>query len=508
MAPYILVIVTNVTIPPLEKKLVTNKENKAFVEPLFREMFTRLRAVEKVGLGYLEIRRGAHTLSGGEAQRIRLSVQMKSGLSGIIYVLDEPSVGLHSRDTEKLLGALEDLRGANNSLVVVEHDVAIMKRADYIIDMGPGAGSEGGEVIFAGTPSALLKSKMLTAEYLNGKRSVSEKKKLRKGTGKSLSIIGAKEHNLQNVDVSIPLGMLVSVVGVSGSGKSSLVHSILSKALSKHFYHAKAEPGAHKKITGLENIDKVITVNQDPIGRTPRSNAATYTGVFGLIRDVFAATPDAEKEKFSASHFSFNMRGGRCEECQGGGMKKIEMYLLPDVYVPCEYCQGTRYNQKTLSIEYRGVNISQILQMTVTEARRFFLDQPMIEEKLRVLEEVGLGYLVLGQSATNLSGGEAQRIKLATELARKSTGKTLYILDEPTIGLHFEDVRRLLEVLDVLVDKGNSVLVVEHNIDVVKASDWVIELGPDGGQAGGELVFSGTPTKLKTVKKSFTAKYL
>lgn len=491
----------------LEKKLAT-KEQKTFVEPLFREMFTRIRAVEKVGLGYLELRRGAHTLSGGEAQRIRLSVQMKSGLSGIIYVLDEPSVGLHSRDTEKLLGALEDLRGANNSLVVVEHDVAIMKRADYIIDMGPGAGSEGGEVIFAGTPEALLKSKMLTAEYLNGKRKVTDKKKLRKGSGQSLSIIGASEHNLKNVDVAFPLGMLVSVVGVSGSGKSSLVHGILSKALAKHFYHAKAEPGAHKKLVGLEHIDKVITVNQDPIGRTPRSNAATYTGVFGLIRDLFAATPEAIREKFSASHFSFNMRGGRCEDCQGGGMKKIEMYLLPDVYVPCEYCQGTRYNQKTLSIEYRGINIAQILQMTVTEARRFFLDQPMIEEKLRVLEEVGLGYLVLGQSATNLSGGEAQRIKLATELARKSTGKTLYILDEPTIGLHFEDVRRLLEVLDALVDKGNSVLVVEHNIDVINASDWAIELGPDGGALGGELVFSGTPAKLKTVKKSFTAKYL
>ncbi len=495
------------SLPALEKKLST-KEQKTFVEPLFREMFTRLKAVEKVGLGYLELRRGAHTLSGGEAQRIRLSVQMKSGLSGIIYVLDEPSVGLHSRDTEKLLGALEDLRGANNSLVVVEHDVAIMKRADYIIDMGPGAGSEGGEVIFAGTPDALLKSKMLTAEYLNGKRKVTDKKKLRKGSGQAIGIIGAKEHNLKDVDVSFPLGMLVSIVGVSGSGKSSLVHGILAKALSKHFYHAKAEPGAHKKITGLEHIDKVITVNQDPIGRTPRSNAATYTGVFGLIRDLFAATPEAEREKFSASHFSFNMRGGRCEDCQGGGVKKIEMYLLPDVYVPCEYCQGTRYNQKTLSIEYRGTNIAQILQMTVTEARRFFLDQPMIEEKLRVLEEVGLGYLVLGQSATNLSGGEAQRIKLATELARKSTGKTLYVLDEPTIGLHFEDVRRLLEVLDALVDKGNSVLVVEHNIDVIQASDWVVELGPDGGALGGELVFAGTPAKLKAVKKSFTAKYL
>lgn len=481
---------------------------KGMIDPLFREIQTRLSAVEKVGLGYLELCRGADTLSGGEAQRIRLSVQMKSGLSGIIYVLDEPSVGLHSRDTEKLIHALEDLRGANNSLVVVEHDVTIMKQADYIIDMGPGAGTLGGEVIFAGTPDKLLKSKLLTGQYLSGKRKVSSKQARRKMTKECIEIIGASEHNLRDVDVKIPLGMLVAVSGVSGSGKSSLVHDILSRALSKHFYHAKAVPGAHKKMTGLEHIDKVITVTQDAIGRTPRSNAATYTGVFSLIRDLFAETAEAEREKYSASHFSFNMRGGRCEACQGGGLKKIEMYLLPDVYVPCEVCQGTRYNAKTLSIEYRGENIAGVLRMTVTEARHFFLDQPMIEEKLRVLEEVGLGYLVLGQSATNLSGGEAQRIKLATELARKSTGKTLYILDEPTIGLHFEDVRRLLEVLEALVDKGNTVLVVEHNIDVIKSADWVIELGPEGGEKGGELVFSGTPEKLKSCKKSFTSKYL
>ncbi len=492
---------------PLREKLLRTSE-KELIDPLFQEMEMRLSSVEKVGLGYLELSRSADTLSGGEAQRVRLSVQMKSGLSGIIYVLDEPSVGLHSRDTERLIRALEELRGANNSLVVVEHDVAIMRRADYIIDMGPGAGSEGGEVIFAGTPEKLMRSKLLTGQYLFGKRCVSEKKNARKVSGETLTIFGASEHNLKNIDVKIPLGMLVSVSGVSGSGKSSLVRDILARALSKYFFHAKTEPGKHKKIEGLSNIDKVISVNQDPIGRTPRSNAATYTGVFSLIRDLFAETPGAEREKYSASHFSFNMRGGRCEACQGGGLKKIEMYLLPDVYVPCEICHGTRYNSKTLSIDYRGMNIADILRMTVTEARRFFLDQPMIEEKLRVLEEVGLGYLVLGQSATNLSGGEAQRIKLATELARKSTGKTLYILDEPTIGLHFEDVRRLLEVLEALVDKGNTVLVVEHNIDVIAASDFVIELGPDGGERGGELVFAGPPSKLKTCKKSFTAKYL
>lgn len=496
-----------VLLKPLREKLLKAGE-KALINPLFREMETRLMAVEKVGLGYLELSRGADTLSGGEAQRIRLSVQMKSGLSGIIYVLDEPSVGLHNRDTERLIHALEDLRTANNSLVIVEHDVAIMRKADYIIDLGPGAGSEGGEIIFSGTPEKLMRSKLLTGQYLSGKRKISDKKKARRLSEEAITIFGATEHNLKNVDVKIPLGMLVAVSGVSGSGKSSLVHDILSRALSKYFYHAKAEPGAHRKIEGLSHIDKVIAVTQDPIGRTPRSNAATYTGVFSLIRDLFAATTEAQREKYSASHFSFNMRGGRCEACQGGGLKKIEMYLLPDVYVPCEICQGTRYNAKTLSIEYRGTNIASVLRMTVTEARRFFMDQPMIEEKLRVLEEVGLGYLVLGQSATNLSGGEAQRIKLATELARKSTGKTLYILDEPTIGLHFEDVRRLLEVLEALVDKGNSVLVVEHNIDVIASSDWVLELGPDGGAKGGELVFSGPPEKLKSCKRSFTAKYL
>jgi excinuclease ABC subunit A len=330
----------------------------------------------------------------------------------------------------------------------------------------------------------------------------------RKGSGKSLIIEGATEHNLKDVTVEIPLGKFVSVSGVSGSGKSTLVHDILSRALARHFYQARTDPGTHRSLKGIEHIDKVITVTQDPIGRTPRSNAATYTGIFSLIREVFAATPEAQKERYSGSYFSFNMRGGRCEVCQGGGLKKIEMYLLPDVYISCEVCNGTRYNAKTLAIQYRGLNISEVLRMTVAEARHFFLDQPMIEEKLRVLEEVGLGYLVLGQSAPNLSGGEAQRIKLATELARKSTGKTLYILDEPTIGLHFEDVRRLLEVLNALVDKGNTVLVVEHNTDVIKASDWVIDMGPDGGDRGGMIVYAGVPEKLKKIKASFTGKYL
>ncbi len=344
--------------------------------------------------------------------------------------------------------------------------------------------------------------------YLSGRKLVSNKKSVRKGNGKFLSVIGATEHNLKNIDAHIPLGTFVAISGVSGSGKSSLVDDILSRVLAKHFYGALAEPGAHTRIDGLEHIDKVITVNQDPIGRTPRSNAATYTGVFNHIRDLFAATPEAEKEKFDASHFSFNMRGGRCEACQGAGVKKIEMYLLPDMYAPCEVCLGSRYSAKTLSVMYRGMNISQVLKMTVAEARTFFLDQPPIEEKLRTLEEVGLGYLVLGQSAPTLSGGEAQRVKLATELARKSSGNTLYILDEPTIGLHFEDTRRLLDVLDALVDKGNTVLVVEHSTDVINHADWVIELGPDGGAAGGEIVCEGTPEKLRKCKKSPTARYL
>jgi len=481
---------------------------KRVTDLIFREMETRLSAIEKVGLGYLSLSRGADTISGGEAQRLRLSTQMRAGLSGILYVLDEPSVGLHSRDTDRLIDAILELREGGNSLVVVEHDRAIMKRADHIIDFGPGAGRLGGEVIFSGTPEKLLASKSATGAYLSGKSKVSNKTSVRQGNGKHVSIIGAKEHNLKDVDAHIPLGKFVTVSGVSGSGKSSLVDGILSRALAKKFYDAKAEPGAHTRIDGLEHIDKVITVSQDPIGRTPRSNAATYTGIFNHVRDLFAATPEAERERFDASHFSFNMKGGRCEACQGGGMKKIEMYLLPDMYVPCEVCGGTRYNQKTLAISYRGMNIARVLDMTVSEARTFFLDQPQIEEKLRTLEEVGLDYLVLGQSAPTLSGGEAQRVKLSTELARKSSGNTLYILDEPTTGLHFEDVRKLLDVLDALVDKGNTVLVVEHNTDVINHSDWVVELGPDGGDAGGELVFSGVPKDLKKCRKSPTAKYL
>lgn len=483
------------------------EKNDRVIAPLLQEATERLGAVRQVGLGYLELSRSAETLSGGEAQRIKLATQMKSELSGILYILDEPSIGLHNRDTERLIDTLRALQGQDNSLVVVEHDPAIMRAADWVVDMGPGAGREGGEVLFSGTPEALWKSKTETGAYLSGRRRVSSKKSFRKFK-KTLSVIGATEHNLKNVDAHIPLETFVAVSGVSGSGKSTLITDILGRALLREFHGARASIGKHRAIRGMEYVDKAIVVNQEAIGRTPRSNAVTYTGAWTPIRDLFAATAEAEKAGFSASHFSFNMRGGRCEVCQGSGMRKIEMYLLPDMYVPCETCGGTRYNERTLAIEYRGMNVSEVLDMTVSEARAFFFDQPAVEEKLRALDEVGLGYLVLGQSATNLSGGEAQRIKLATELARKSTGKTLYILDEPTIGLHFEDIRRLLIILDALVDKGNTVLVIEHNSEVLSHADWVIDLGPEGGSAGGEIVFAGTPVDLKKCKRSLTGRYL
>jgi len=481
---------------------------KSIIEPLIKDMLIKTEALCNVGLEYLSLSRGANTISGGEAQRIRLATQIGSELMGIIYVLDEPSIGLHNRDTEKLIATMQALKNSGNSLVVVEHDEDIIRKADWIIDMGPGAGEEGGQVIFEGDFEKLLKSKTSTAEYLTGKKKVAEKKQFRKGNKKSIEIVGATEHNLKNVTVEIPLGKFVAITGVSGSGKSTLVTDILAKALSKYFFKAKATPGKHKKIKGLDYIDKVININQAPIGRTPRSNAATYTGVFSLIRDIFSGTEEAKNRGYAPSRFSFNMKGGRCEVCQGDGTLKIEMHLLPDMYVKCEACSGTRYNQKTLDIEYQGVSIAEVLDMSVSYALKFFKKSQLIVEKLQTLEDVGLGYLKLGQSATNLSGGEAQRIKLATELARKSTGKTLYILDEPTIGLHFDDVKRLLKVLDALVDKGNSVLVVEHNINVVRNSDWVIDLGPEGGDKGGEIVYAGTPDKLKNAKRSWTGKYL
>jgi excinuclease ABC subunit A len=483
-------------------------EKKKIAKNLIKEVIERLKALEDVGLGYLSLSRSTQTISGGEAQRIRLAVQIKSQLSGIIYVLDEPSIGLHSRDTDKLIKTIKGLRDRGNSVIVVEHDKEFMKAADWVVDMGPGAGEEGGKVIFSGTPKDLKEAENLTGKYVfSDKKLFDNKKKKKRGRKNILEIVGAKAHNLKGINVDIPIGNMVCVTGVSGSGKSTLVNDILARALSKHFYNSKALPGDHGSIKGISNIDKVINITQSPIGKTPRSNAATYTGAFSHIRELFAQTEEAQNRDYTASRFSFNMKGGRCEVCQGDGKRKIEMQLLPDMYVKCEACNGTRYNRKTLEIEYRGVNIANVLEMSVSYAAQFFKEHPLIAEKLETMEKVGLGYLKLGQSATDLSGGEAQRIKLATELSRKSTGKTLYILDEPTIGLHFEDIKKLLIVCDALAEKGNTVLIVEHNTDVVKNCDWVIELGPEGGDGGGKIVFEGLPEKLKG-KKTWTGKYL
>ncbi|HFC76988.1 MAG TPA: excinuclease ABC subunit UvrA [Candidatus Moranbacteria bacterium] len=494
------------------KTFFSKKKNIKYdkvVKSLIQETIDRLKILENVGLGYLSLSRGTQTISGGEAQRIRLATQIKSKLTGIIYVLDEPSIGLHSRDNQKLIATIKSLREAGNSLLVVEHDRDFIKTADWVIDMGKGAGDEGGEVMFSGTVSQMLKNKKSnTAKYLKNEKKVFDKIKNR-GEGKHfLKVIGATEHNLKNITVKIPLERMTVICGVSGSGKSTLVNDILARVFNKHFYNAKINPGKHKKIKGMEKINKVVNVTQSPIGKTPRSNAATYTGVFSHIRNLFAETEEAKNRKYSASRFSFNMRGGRCEVCQGDGKKKIEMHLLPDMYVKCEACSGTRYNKKTLEVEYQGVNIAEVLQMTVSYALRFFKKNHLIFEKLKTMEEVGLGYLKLGQSAIELSGGEAQRIKLATELARKSTGKTMYILDEPTVGLHFDDIRKLLKVCDALVEKGNSVLIVEHNSDVIKSADWIIELGPEGGNEGGKIVFEGSPENLKKCKASPTGKFL
>lgn len=461
----------------------------------------------EAGLGYLNLSRSANSLSGGEAQRVRLAVQIGSGLTGILYVLDEPSIGLHERDTEKLIGVFKKLRGEGNSVIVVEHDGQIMKSADWIIDMGPGAGEAGGEIIFSGPVKKMETSQTETAKYISGKSKVFSKKKYRKGNGKEIKIVRAGENNLKDIDVLIPLGKLTAITGVSGSGKSSLISDILGKALRRYFFRAKDIAGKHEKIKGLENISKVVEIDQSPIGRTPRSNAATYTGVFSHIREIFARAAEARRLNLNASHFSFNMKGGRCEVCQGEGQKKIEMHLLPDIYVPCEACGGTRFSQKVLSVEFQGANIAEVLDMSVDYAWRFFQNHPLVAEKLETLNRVGLGYLKLGQSAMYLSGGEAQRIKLATELARRTNGKALYILDEPTIGLHFGDVAKLLKIIDELVEKGNTVLIVEHNLDVIRAADWVIELGPEGGEEGGQVVFEGTPKELKRAK-TWTGKYM
>ncbi|MDT3681303.1 MAG: excinuclease ABC subunit UvrA [Truepera sp.] len=477
--------------------------------PILREVNARLGFLEDVGLDYLSLDRSANTLSGGEAQRIRLATQVGSGLTGVLYVLDEPSIGLHPRDNARLLRTLLNLRDLGNTLIVVEHDEETMRAADYIVDLGPGAGIHGGRVVAAAPPEILAKDPdSLTAKYLRGELKIEVPKKRRPGNGKLLTIVGAREHNLRNIDVDIPLGTLTCVTGASGSGKSTLVHGILHAALAKQLYRAKAQPGAHTRIRGAEHIDKVIEIDQSPIGRTPRSNPATYTGIFTDIRDLYTRAPEARKRGYKPGRFSFNVKGGRCEACKGDGTVKVEMYFLPDVYVPCEVCKGARYNRETLEVKIRGKSIADVLAMTTDEGLEFFENIPTIARKLKLMQDVGLGYLKIGQPSPTLSGGEAQRVKLASELGRRGTGQTLYILDEPTTGLHFDDTRKLLDVLHRLVDQGNTLVVIEHNLDVVKTADWIIDLGPDGGERGGDVVATGTPEDVAAITTSSTGHYL
>ena len=485
-----------------------NSEQKKIASQIIKEIKERLTFLLNVGLPYLTINRNASTLSGGEAQRIRLATQIGSGLQGVLYILDEPSIGLHQKDNGRLLKTLNSLRDLGNSILIVEHDEETIRSADWVIDIGPGAGEHGGEIIFQGTVKELEKSNSLTGQYLSGKKKVATPKIRRLGNGNKISILKASQHNLKDINVDLPLNTFICVTGVSGSGKSTLINDILSKTLAQKFYHAKEVPGECQEIKGIENIDKVITIDQSPIGKTPRSNPATYTGVFTFIRDIFAMTREAKLRGYKSGRFSFNVKGGRCERCSGGGELKIEMHFLPNVYIKCPECKGKRYNQEALEIHYKDKDISEVLNMTVDEALKFFENIPAIKNKLAVLSEVGLGYIKLGQPATTLSGGEAQRIKLSTELSRKSTGRTLYILDEPTTGLHFDDVNKLLKVLTALVDKGNTVVVIEHNLDVVKSADYVIDLGPDGGNSGGEIVATGTPEDVAKNKKSYTGQYL
>lgn len=485
-------------------------ENEAIIaKQILREINARLGFMHDVGLSYLELGRAANTLSGGEAQRIRLATQIGSGLQGVLYVLDEPSIGLHQRDNDKLIATLKHLRDLGNTVLVVEHDEDTIRSADYLLDIGPGAGVHGGEVCASGTPDEVARnSHSITGKYLSGTLKIDVPKKRRKGNGKVLKVVGAREHNLKNISVDIPLGMMTIVTGVSGSGKSTLVNDIVSKELSVQLNRAQEVAGRHDEIVGIENLDKVITIDQSPIGRTPRSNPATYTGVFTTIRELFANTPESNIRGYKAGRFSFNVRGGRCENCQGDGVIKIEMHFLPDVYVQCEICKGKRYNREALEITYKGQTISDILNMTVEQAAEFFANVPSIKKKMDTLVEVGLGYITLGQPATTFSGGEAQRIKLATELSRRATGKTLYILDEPTTGLHAADVKKLLHVLHALVDTGNSMIIIEHNLDVIKCADHLIDMGPEGGAAGGTVLAEGTPEQITKVADSYTGKYL
>ena len=494
---------------PFFDNLKLTKSEQEIAGLLIKEIKNRLEFLKNVGLEYLTLARSAGTLSGGEAQRIRLATQIGSKLTGVLYVLDEPSIGLHQADNEKLIESLKEMRDLGNTLIVVEHDTDTMLASDFLVDVGPGAGDAGGEIIAAGTPEEVMKNdKSVTGRYLSGKEKIEVPTKRRKGIGSKIEIKGAEENNLKKIDVSFPLGTFTCVTGVSGSGKSTLVNQILCNAAYASIYGSKVKPGKHKKISGLDNIDKVVEISQNPIGRTPRSNPATYTGVFDEIRDLFTTTKEAKMYGFSKDRFSFNVKGGRCEACRGDGVKKIEMHFLPDVYIPCEVCHGTRYNSETLKIKYKGKNIADVLDMRVTEALEFFENVPKIKNKLQVLEDVGIGYLKLGQSATTLSGGEAGRVKLAKELQKKPTGKTLYIMDEPTTGLHSADIKRLLAIIQKIVDNKDTVIVIEHNLDVIKCADYIIDLGPDGGDNGGTIVATGTPEDVAKNKDSKTGKFL
>jgi len=477
--------------------------------PILRELRTRLAFLHDVGLDYLSLDRTAASLSGGEAQRIRLATQVGASLMGCIYILDEPSIGLHARDNERLIRTLEHLREQGNTVLVVEHDAAIITAADWVIDMGPGAGERGGEIVAAGTPDEIQRApRSLTGQYISGRRRIVVPRRRRRGNGKELFLQGAQEHNLRNLDVHIPLGLLICVTGVSGSGKSTLVSDTLYRRLAQVLHRAKERPGSHDALYGIENLDKVIAVDQSPIGRTPRSNAATYTGIFSAIRRLFARVPEARMRGYRPARFSFNVKGGRCEACEGAGVLQIEMQFLPDVYIPCEVCQGLRYNRETLEVRYKGLNIAEVLNLSIEEAIQFFANVPSIRTRLQTLHDVGLGYLKLGQPAPSLSGGEAQRVKLAAELSRRATGRTLYLLDEPTTGLHFADIERLLQILNRLVDAGNTIIVIEHHLDVIRAADWVIDLGPEGGAAGGEVIAQGTPEEVAHVARSYTGQAL
>lgn len=494
---------------PFFENLKLSKEKQEIARLVIKEILDRLNFLKNVGLEYLTLSRSAGTLSGGEAQRIRLATQIGSHLTGVLYVLDEPSIGLHQRDNNRLINSLKEMRDLGNTLIVVEHDSDTMLAADYLVDIGPGAGDAGGEVVAVGTPQKVMNNEnSITGKYLSNKLCIETPKKRRKGNKKYLKIKGAKENNLKNIDVDIPLGTFTCVTGVSGSGKSSLINEILVKAVSNKIYKSKERPGKHDKILGIENLDKIVAISQNPIGRTPRSNPATYTGVFDDIRALFTTTKEAKMYGFEKNRFSFNVKGGRCEACRGDGVKKIEMHFLPDVYVPCEVCHGTRYNTETLRIKYKGKNIAEVLDMRVTEALKFFENVPKIKRKLQVIEDVGLGYIKLGQSAPTLSGGEAERVKLAKELQKQATGKTLFVLDEPTTGLHTDDIKRLLAILQKIVDNNDTVVVIEHNLDVIKVADYIIDLGPEGGDEGGTVVTTGTPEEVASVKESYTGQFL